>query len=396
MADSSRGLVAYVGPFSFPNGGAAARRILGNVKSLQVAGFDVVVASGQGGRRGASSEEVYDGVRVVSLNERTSEHLPRAVKHLLYFGIGRETVQWLDSLEPAPTAVVLYSGYSPYLLRLIRWSRRRGIALVFDAVEWYDPPSPVGWASPYQLNIELAMRLLVPAAGRVIAISQFLSRYYLKRGCQTVLVPPTLETARVPARFEGKRLGSLTCVYAGTPGRKDLLNTVIEAVLRMREAGFAVRLLVAGVEAVAGASFKSVANRSSTEVLEGVAFLGLLDHATSMDLVRNADFSLLLRRDARYSRAGFPTKFVESFAVGTPVIANITSDLGSYLLDGSTGVVCRGYEASDMQIALMQAFNMCPDSHVEMRKKARGVAERAFDVHAYSETLSTLVLPSEA
>ena len=39
--------VFYIGPFSFPNGGAAARRILGNYLSLKDNGFDVKILSGQ-------------------------------------------------------------------------------------------------------------------------------------------------------------------------------------------------------------------------------------------------------------------------------------------------------------------------------------------------------------
>ena len=39
--------IAYVGPVAFPEGGAAARRILGNAKALVGAGHDVVIVSGQ-------------------------------------------------------------------------------------------------------------------------------------------------------------------------------------------------------------------------------------------------------------------------------------------------------------------------------------------------------------
>jgi len=39
--------VAYAGPSSFPNGGAAARRILGNALALRDAGYRVAVGSGQ-------------------------------------------------------------------------------------------------------------------------------------------------------------------------------------------------------------------------------------------------------------------------------------------------------------------------------------------------------------
>ena len=53
---------------------------------------------------------------------------------------------------------------------------------------------------------------------------------------------------------------------------------------------------------------------------------GMLAHGDVQRLVGSTDFSILVRQPCRTSQAGFPTKFVESFACGTPVIANLTSD----------------------------------------------------------------------
>ena len=385
MPDKS---VIYIGPFSFPNGGAAARRILGNAKSIQEAGFEVKVACGQMSKVDKHSEW-FEDIEVISLNERTAEHLPRLLKHFAYLTMGKKTVAWLNSLQSKPHAVVLYSGYSPYLLHLLSWCRRHSVPLVFDAVEWYHPASFVGWVSPYQLNIELAMRVLLPRAGHVISISDYLHHYYLARGCQSLVVPPTLDVLSTTARTEGRNAQRpLELVYAGSPGRKDLLNNIIEAVLHLRSAGHAVHLSVAGIEQVDAGRYPAVYSRSAREVAVGVNFVGILSHDASMDLVRHADFSLLLRRDARYSRAGFPTKFVESLAVGTPVIANLTSDLHQYLTDGETGFTCAGPAPEDMVSALTRALILTIEQHSTMRKRCRELACEAFDYRAFAAPFS--------
>lgn len=383
--------VVYVGPFSFPNGGAAARRILGNAQAIQQAGFSVVVACGQ--TRGADQGPlVHQGVEVISLGERTSEHLPRFLKHFSYINMGEKTVAWLDGLQELPYAIVLYSGYTPYLLRLIPWAKKNGVKLIFDAVEWYDPESFLGRFSPYQLNIEFAMRSLLPKARNIISISSYLHDYYVKQGCSSLIVPPTLDVRNTACRMEARSSdGPLKLVYAGSPGKKDLLGDILEAVFRLRSAGFDLRLSVAGITASQGARYDSVKRRSSSELDAAVDFKGVLGHSDSIDLVKNADFSVLLRHDARYSRAGFPTKFVESLAVGTPVIANLTSDLGRYMRNGETGFVCHGTSASDFEAALRKALSVSQKAHMEMRKQSREAAEQYFDYRVFSSQLESFI-----
>lgn len=387
--------IVYVGPFSFPNGGAAARRILGMAKSMQSAGLEVKVASGQMSRARQSCEW-FEGIEVISLNERTAEHLPRLLKHFAYLTMGRNTIAWLNSLKQKPRTVVLYSGYSPYLLQLLPWARHNGVQLVFDAVEWYDPATPLGWLSPYQLNIEYAMRYLLPRAGYIISISEYLHDYYLQRGCRSILVPPTLDVTNTLARTTARESTDVVeLVYAGSPGYKDLLNNILESVFRLRQAGRNVHLSVAGIRVADSDSYPAVRSRPAYEVEAGVDFLGIVSHEASLDLVRQADFSLLLRHDARYSRAGFPTKFVESLAVGTPVIANLTSDLHHYLKHQETGIICAGPSPEDLEFALTQALALTQDQVSEMRRACRDVAVRAFDYRAFSTPLSHFLHSAE-
>ena len=61
---------------------------------------------------------------------------------------------------------------------------------------------------------------------------------------------------------------------------------------------------------------------------------GRIPYAEVKGKVADADFTVRLRPNKRYANAGFPTKVGESMACGTPVIANITSDLGKYIIDG--------------------------------------------------------------
>lgn len=226
--NGERPWIAYVGPFHYPDGGAAARRVLGMAESFSLAGFDVVVASGAGDSADAAETLVAQGqgISYCLLPERMAEHWPRPLRRFRYAWMGARTVEWLASRPTPPAAVVLYSGYTPYLQRLLPWCRRNRVRLLFDAVEWYEPEHLTGYlTSPYHWNIEWAMRRLIPKTDGVIAISRYLADYYRGRGLPVAIVPPTTSAI---AAGDWQPDATLRLCYAGSPGsHKDDLGTVL-------------------------------------------------------------------------------------------------------------------------------------------------------------------------
>lgn len=384
---NDKGLVIYMGPYSFPDGGAAARRIYGNCLSLKSAGYKVIVASGQ---ISAETPSEYNGIKIVSYNERLYERLPNIIKHLLYFSAGKKAVQWLDQSALNPVAIIIYSGYSPYLLRLLAWSRGRNVKIIFDAVEWYDPPGLLAKCiSPYFLNIEFAMRFLIKRCDGVIAISKHLYDYYTKFGVRAIKVPPTISCRDTLFRIESNESECVNIVYAGSPGIKDLLSVIVEAVLLIAESGAKIRLHIAGVSDSQLLLYMPGYGSCRDLLNDSIICYGVLSHSAAMELVKEADYSLIIRPNIRSVQAGFPTKFVESMAVGTPVIANITSDLGIYLKDGFNGFVCDGYMVSQVFESIQRAINSKSD--LKIRRNARETAERYFDISEHAASLTNLI-----
>lgn len=385
--------IVYLSPVPVPEGGAAARRILGIAKTLQLAGFDVEI--GSGGMAAGPARSLIDGIPVTRLSERSADHLPRALRQLMYMTIGRRSLRWLDQLDPRPTSVILYGGYSPYLLRLRRWCRRHRVPLIFDAVEWYQPPHAIGWASPYYWNIELAMRWLSPATGHIIAISSYLADYYRAKGCDVVRIPPTLDTAALPPG-PGSGGERLVLAYAGTPGHKDLFDVQLEAVLALADQGAALLLRVAGVEAATILATPAMRRRGLTALPPCVETVGLTSGDAARALVATADFSLLVREHNRVSEAGFPTKVVESLALGTPVIGTLTGDLHRHLREGETALLSGNASAPALAAAIRRAMAMTPEQRDQMRANARAEAVSSFDVQVAIEALSDFIGRAES
>lgn len=380
-------LVAYVGPYSFPEGGAAARRIYGNCLSLRRAGYEVVVSSGQ-----LSDLEVqdYNGIPVFSQNERRHEHLPTLLKHLMYLSAGKSTVHWLESLERKPDAVILYSGYSPYLIRLLPWARKNNVKLIFDAVEWYDPSGLVSrFLSPYFINIELAMRFLIKKCDGLIVISEYLREYYAPHVKNIIKVPPLACFDDLDMKLSCSKETVVKFVYAGTPGKKDSLSSIVLAVLRASSGGLNVELNVAGIPKDKLFIYTPSSGYDQALVERVIRCHGVLSHSDTVGLVKESDYSIIIRPDVRSVQAGFPTKFVESMALGVPVIANITSDMDSYLIDEVNGLVCADSDVDTLVEVIERAVFLARGG--ALRMKAKETADTCFSPDNYIKHFNRLI-----
>jgi len=384
--------ILYVGPFTFPDGGAEARRVLGIALSVFLAGNKVQIGCGKLSSAGQNSQST-SLLEVVDLGERPAPNTTKLTKLWCVLTQGGNTLKWITKLTPQPDLILLYGCRLGYLSRLIPWCRANQKPLIVDVVEWYDARHVLGGPlGPFHLSSELAMRYFHVKAKNLIVISRYLENYYQKKGCRTIRIPPTLDVHTTSARLGVNPVsGPLILAYTGVPGKKDLLNNVVEALLQVDPNGHRICLVVAGPTSDDLFKFRSLRHFKSTSLPGCVKALGHLTHEEALNVVCEADFTVLLRPALRYAQAGFPTKVPESLAVGTPVICNITSDLGDYIRDGREGLICRNESVSACIEAIERAMRLTPAQKESMRKAARAQAERSFDFRNYSEALDRFI-----
>lgn len=387
--------IIYAGPTIFPSNSAASRRILGNALALKTAGYKVVILGGQVANNSEVEISDVQGMSVIAVGERTSENLPRLLKHIMYLDMGRKTLNTITNLNVDVSAIILYSGYSPFLIRLLPWCRKKKVKLIFDAVEWYRPTSIIQrFVDPYYLNIECSMRKLVPKTKNVIVISSFLDKHFRNKKCNTIIVPPLLDVLGLDPRLSPltlERKKSLVLSYTGSPGRKDLLDNLLEAILLQFAEIFPFKLHLAGISDNALLKFPALQKRNITKVPKWVINEGPVSHSRAIEITRNADFSVLQRANNIVSKAGFPTKLVESLACGTPVITNLTSDIDKFVRDGYEGLICEGSDVSSITKTLQRVFILSTSDISSMRKYARLRAEKSFDYRNYVGVLSKFI-----
>ena len=388
----SKGRIVYVGPMSFPQGGAGARRILGNALSLISAGYEVFVGSGQLPESQPVQDEEFQGIHVHSTGERTAEDKPVLIKHLIYSGMGKKTVAWLNTFNPKPDAIILYGGDLPYLMKLMPWCRDRSIPIIYEACEWYDPRNtPGGRFSPYRINFEFTMRFLVPRVRNVIAVSSFLENHFKLLGCETICIPPTIDTVyfQNPSKTHPDNLISIG--YTGTPGNKDLFNNYLEALMRIDPFGERFRFNVAGLTDSEILYYPAMKLRNIKKLPSVINCIGKVPHAEAIKLIGDSDFSILLRYPKRYAHAGFPTKVVESMVMGTPVICNLTSDLHKYVCNGISGIVCKDHRVESLINALSEVEHLSRQETSKMSQTARKIAEDSFDYRMYITAMDDFI-----
>lgn len=389
--------IIYVGEFQFPAGDAAAARVLGIGKALRAAGYDLTfIGNWRSGReqdRRADGTYTYQGMRYVvpTDSQHFNGHIAlRALRSVRY---DTTVLHWLAQQNWSDiSAVICYHGMSIFQERLRKLCREKKVPLIADCTEWFQPSHIIGGAlGPFRWDAEWRLRIGNRRVGTLIAISSYLQRYYEQRGCRVIRIPPLvdLEDTKWQNLPEPPIKNELQLVYAGTPGKKDLLGNMVQAVSLCRKDGLAVILNIVGCTREAVAS--NVALQELGELEQGLIIHGRVPQDDVPRYVAAADFSVLLREQARYAQAGFPTKVVESLAAGTPVLCNLTGDLGDYLMDGREALVCDDCTPTALAGIIARAALLTDKQRREMRHAARERAINSFDYHCYGDALHIFV-----
>lgn len=357
-------------------------RVLAIGKAFRGAGYHVTfhgrARPGGGAYRGEFEGFAYDNAIHVTKNR-----LGNALE--LLFG-ARRLKQTLETADPARTAaIIVYGSGSRFLAPMIGYGWLKGIPVVADVVEWYNYEHlRFGRFGPIALDVHLGMTVAAPRCDGVIAISSYLERYFVGCGVQHVVrMPPMVDLAEAKWQVEPVREPSrhaLDLIYAGIPGEKDKIFIIMEAVAELSDAGEEIVLRLLGpsrddLRAI------GVDDRRLQTLLDRPCFVydGHVCQQTVPRELARADYSVLLRPHKRYAEAGFPTKVVESFAAGVPVIANLTSDLAEYLHDGVEGFVIEDDSVRACAEALRRALRTSAGQRAEMRAAARARARESFD-----------------
>jgi glycosyltransferase involved in cell wall biosynthesis len=381
--------ILYLGSFRLPNLDAAAPRVLNVAKALREAGHSVSFISWGGRYRESDlcTDGKYrvDGFEYIITNELDPQggFVDKAKSKLTR---GNKTKALLKQKVSDIDAIITYNGS---LTRwLLKFTKKHNIKLINDITEWYsyNELKCTDWI-PYAFNMFITQKRVK----NKIVISSYLDRFYSTS--HNIIIPATCDAFeskwQLNKEYAEQTAGSfdgVTLIYAGNPSRKDLLYVVINVVQRLITEGANLRFLILGITREKYmAQFTSLLHDSNLS--DNIQFLGRVSQDLIPAFYSLSDFMVLLREPNRKSNAGFPTKFSESMMSGTPVIANLTSDLGKYLINGRTGFVVENNEEENLYQLLKEKVIFLSSEQIKALKTQVKDNNKAFDYHYYIEPL---------
>jgi glycosyltransferase involved in cell wall biosynthesis len=262
--------------------------------------------------------------------------------------------------------------------------------LIGDVCEWYDPRQMnYGRLDPSYAVFCLVFHWFLPRFRHLIVISKLLERHFGGQGRNVIRIVPAVDPSKIPCIDRTPR-DRLVLLYAGLPGRKDLLREFLAALASLAPdeiSRIEFRLLGPTKQELIKLLGKSAG--LLTQLAETVKPLGRVPRDRVLDALQGAHFTVLLRPNQRYANAGFPSKVPESLAAGAPVLLNLTSDLGEYLGDGTAALPIHDCSPVEVAKAIRRALQLSPEELQDLRRCARAKAEQCFDYRLYLDTFTT-------
>ena len=310
--------VLYIGGFELPDKNAAAQRVIGIAKSLRDLGYEVCfVNSVKGLQQNESIKKEYFGFDTIEYGRETD---------LDYLVTGTTAIKSIEAVSP--DYIIAYNYPALALERIRFFCSKKGIKCIGDATEWYDSKSGnIVFRMIKSFDTWYRMTVVHKKLDGIIAISRYLFDYY-KDSVNTVLIPPTVDiTDDKWQASDKKQTDVVTFVYAGSPSaQKEKLDLIVETFGSIPKY-YCVKLYIIGVSK---AQFIDMYSWKHT-ISERISFLGRLEHKEALQIVKQSNWTIILRENNSVVKAGFPTKLVESISCGIPVLVNRFSNIDEYL-----------------------------------------------------------------
>ena len=374
----------------YPCEDAGAIRQHATAKILEELGYSVIVLGY--GTTTNGKVKVYEGIEYISFRPKSNNKFVRAICRAT---ASDRMMSFLKRNCKNADIILVADVFANTVQKLNKLYNCKNTLLIHDSVEWFSPEQfAKGEKSfAYKTRNEINTKL-VKEGWRVIAISSYLEEHFSKQCDKSVRIPVIMDMNSIKYNLNvGEISEKIKFAYVGSPGKKDYLKNIIEGFeLLSKNLLERAEFHIVGVTEEQLVSMCGV-EKGSISNLKGVLFAhGRLPHDKAIEFVMNADYTVLLRDETlRYAKAGFPTKVVESLSCGTPIVCNLSSDLGLYLTDGENAYISDNHLPEGLKFALEKAINTSDVHRKEMRVNARETAEKYFDYKKYIDVFSEFV-----
>lgn len=289
--------------------------------------------------------------------------------------------------EKKPDIIVLYGNV--FEKKLIRFCKKKGIKLLLERVDWFEKEDCVYWVEKViQKQAEKNITYNDFTADGIIAISNYFYDYYSKEKVNVIQIPPLFDWKFSSKPAFKSKYTTINLVYAGSlAGGKDSIESALRAVMQLNQEEIIFRFDIVGVTE---AEIDNMVKNSDWKKL-GIIAHGKLSHDKTLKIVRNADYSFLLRENKRYAKAGFSTKFCESMFQGVPVICTRVGGADSCVTNFCNGILIENNELETLLKVLNRIATMNRSEIMKMKLNAYNTAQRLFTPDAYISAFDNFI-----
>ena len=366
--------IIYLGGFDLPDKNAAAQRVIANAKAFRNLGWNVQLI----GLDKQPSSFTYEGFECINLKYPSS-----AKEWIDYLASIKNYLPFLEKTQPE--MVIAYNHPAIALGKLVDYGKKRGIKTISDCTEWYTPEGNIiqkvikGWDTRKRM-VDVHLRM-----DGIISISRYLHNYYTEKGVKSLLLPPLVDIQEEKwcVQPEFATSSEIVLAYAGSPGHKDALDRLVRIVEELPNE-IIVRFEIVGMNRE---QFLKAYNYEQ-EISKRVNFNGRMPHKDTLKLLSESDFQIFIREDNVTTRAGFPTKFVESISAGVPVLTNLTSNIGDYLSEGVNGYPLDVTNDETLKTSLLRVLKQPRD---EMDRLKKSIDRETFDYRNYVPAIKQFI-----
>ncbi len=285
----------------------------------------------------------------------------------------------------SPDIIILYELNSIVVEERIRaYCEKHNIRLIIEVTEWMEVENRKEIATRgivWQKDIQ--KRYIDKRCGNIIAISEFLYEHYRDQGCNVIRLPPLVydfaDKDQVFRDRDAVKLRQVKLVFAGTTDFKDYLEPMLKAIRKINNNEIKIIFDVVGPSPDAIESMLEC----SSPTQYGINCYGHLSHENTLSIVRKADFSVLMRENKRYAKAGVSTKFVEAMSLAVPSICTAVGGTDAFVTDGVDGVLIKDNSVHEVLDKLMQIVNMDSSKILQMKLNALNTAKQVFSEGQY-------------
>jgi len=377
----------------YPKIEAASNRIEYNAKALQHQGYEVVVIG-----LGDNYERDYDQARqkyYFNGIEYFNIKIPHS-KLKQRFNLGKATCEKLKEYKlSSDDSVILYTSNFFYAVQVTNFAFKKIKAnVLFDVVEWFQPfQFKFNILNPSYWLYHVCFNYVYGSTKKVIAISENIESFFLKKGCKTLCLPIITNTEDYSFHPREKNNEILNLVYPGNPDKKDSLIDMLKGISLLNDVEKKqVRFHMTGVSE---AKVRSILGKEASildSLKENVIIHSWMDYTELMNLFSEMNLLLLARPVNKVTISNFPSKVPELLACGIAPIAVRVGDYHKYLDDGKNAILYEGCRPEDIKESILRALKLTNKELNEMSSQARLCAETVFDYRIWADKLDNIIM----